>query len=303
MYPDDGRSSDELIKRADIAMYQAKKQGAKHPVGYCCEEEGAILNKLAMEHHLKRAMANGEITIHYQPLYSIADEQFRAVESLARWHSPELGQVPPVQFIQLAEETNLIEQLGRYIIHKVCSDIKGSQLLSALNHVSINISAKQIIQESFANEVIEIVQQYQIPMSLLCFEVTETAAISDFSRCLSALESLRGAGAHISLDDFGTGYSSLSLLKKLPINEIKIDRSFIKDVDKDESHLDFVSTITTMGKSLGFKVVLEGVETEAHVNKLKQVEAEWMQGYYFSTPLALKELEKAWLDNRLKVKG
>lgn len=163
-----------------------------------------------------------------------------------------------------------------------------------MSHISVNISARQLVQPYFADEVIQTILNYRLPLSLFCIEITETAAISDYDLCVKSLEKLRKAGITISLDDFGTGFSSLSLLKKLPLSEVKIDRSFIADIIKDQSNLDFVSTMILMGRSLGYRVVAEGVETAEHVSSLSELGVDLLQGYYFSKPQPISQLEQQY---------
>lgn len=290
MYPWDATTPDDLIKRADIAMYQAKRQGATQPACYRQQDEESLFDKVTMEHHLKLAIENREIVMHYQPLFSPTDNHFTAVEALARWHSPQLGHVAPHQFIRLAEEINLIGALGKHLIHQVCRDIKQSVNLNRYQHVSVNLSAKQLIQPDFAHELISIIHHHHLPVSRFCFEVTETAAITDFDACLQALTTLSQAGAKISLDDFGAGFSSLSLLQKLPIDEIKIDRSFVKDIVFNDNDLNFVSTIVVMARGLGLRVVVEGVETTAHLDKLTKLDVDFLQGYCFAMPSPIEQL-------------
>jgi EAL domain-containing protein (putative c-di-GMP-specific phosphodiesterase class I) len=160
-----------------------------------------------------------------------------------------------------------------------------------MSHISINISAKQLIQPHFAQEIIRTIRQYQLPLTLFCIEITESAAIVDYELCINSLKELHDVGISISLDDFGTGFSSLSLLKQLPLSEVKIDRSFISDITQGQTNLDFVNTMIMMGKSLGYRVVAEGVETADHNQRLNGLGIDLLQGYYFSKPRPLSELE------------
>lgn len=292
MYPLDAKSAEDLIKRADMAMYQAKRQGNASPVCFNHQVEVALVDEVTIEHHLKRAISNDEIELNYQPLYNPTSNKFEGVEALARWHSPQLGYIPPTRFIEIAERSQLINDLGHYLLHKICDDIKASASLKEMKHISVNISAKQLIQENFASDVLSIINHHKLDARKFCFEVTETAAISDFSRCLLALEELKAAGAYLSLDDFGTGFSSLSLLQRLPVDEIKIDRSFVADIVNDDTQLNFVSTILLMGHQLGLRVTIEGVETQQHLDKLKQLDADLLQGYFFAKPLTLERLNE-----------
>ncbi|MDF2152973.1 EAL domain-containing protein [Vibrio sp. CAU 1672] len=293
-YPCDAKSSAELIKKADIAMYQAKQLGGRKVVHYNVRMENGTQRLVKLESQLKQALKNQEIDVYYQPQLCDKTQQVIAVEALARWHSPSLGMVPPSQFIAIAEAAGIIHRLGEYILNRVCRDIQRSEWLRSVNHVSINISAKQLIQPYFADEVIQTILNYHLPLSMFCIEITETAAVADYELCVQTLQTLHEAGIAISLDDFGTGFSSLSLLKKLPLSEVKIDRSFIADIISDKSNLNFVATMIQMGQSLGYRVVAEGVETAEHATSLSGLGVDLLQGYYFSKPLPLKQLEQQY---------
>ncbi|MFN1650387.1 EAL domain-containing protein [Vibrio rotiferianus] len=290
-YPLDGTSPEELVKKADIAMYQAKQLGGRKVVHYHESMDASTQSLVKLEHHLNRAIEQGEIEVFYQPQLCCKTRRVLAVEALARWHSDTLGCVPPSQFIQVAENAGLISRLGEYILNRVCRDVQQSSWLQSMNHISVNISAKQLVQPYFADDIVQTILNYRLPLSLFCIEITETAAISDYDLCVKSLEKLRKAGIAISLDDFGTGFSSLSLLKKLPLSEIKIDRTFIADIIKDQSNLDFVLTMILMGRSLGYRVVAEGVETAEHVSSLSELDVDLLQGYYFSKPQPISQLE------------
>ncbi|MGR5118853.1 EAL domain-containing protein [Vibrio astriarenae] len=290
-YPDDGTTADELIKKADIAMYKAKQAGGCRAVVYSPEMNCSRDDMVAMEHHLKGALKRGEIDIHYQPQVCADNNMVVGVEALARWRSSMLGDVPPYQFIKVAEESGLITSFGEYILNQVCRDLSASQWLRGLSRISINVSAKELVNTHFASSAIQTILNHKLPLEIFCFEITETAAITDYELCSQVLAQLHSAGIALSLDDFGTGFSSLSLLKRLPLNEVKIDRSFIRDITDGQANLDFVATMILMGKSLGYRVVAEGVETEAHSMALKSTGIDVLQGYSYSKPKPLAELE------------
>ncbi len=291
-YPYDGSSPEELVKKADIAMYQAKQAGGRKVVLYNDTMEVETQTLMRFEHLLHRAIEQKEIDVFYQPLICHKTRGVIGVEALARWHSDELGTVPAGQFIEVAEGAGMIIQLGEHIFNRVCRDVQQSPWLRSMSHISVNISAKQLVRRCFADEVIQTILNHRLPFTLFCIEITETALISDYDLCVQSLNKLKAAGIAISLDDFGTGYSSLSLLKKLPLSEVKIDRSFITDIVKDQSNQDFVSTIIRMVKSLGYRVVAEGVETSEHVNCLDKLGVDLLQGYYFSKPRPITRLEQ-----------
>ncbi len=293
MYPNDGDNSDALIKKADMAMYQAKQLGGREVSHYNSAMKNTNLNSIKLEHHLNLAIDTNEIEVYYQPQWCPKAQQVIAVEALARWFSPELGSIAPMTFIEVAEKSGMIGKLGTLILNQVCSDIKQSTWLKTLRRVSVNVSAKQLIQPYFANDVIKMILDHQLELSQFCIEITETAAIVDYELCVKTLETLHEAGIEISLDDFGTGFSSLSLLQKLPLSEVKIDRSFITEITRQQSHFDFVSAMVSMGRSFGYQVVAEGVEEIEHVNKLKELEIDLLQGYFYSKPQSIEALEEA----------
>ncbi len=291
-YPFDGISPEELVKKADIAMYRAKQAGGRKVVFYHDTMELETRSLIKLEHHLNRAIEQKEIDVFYQPQICNKAQQVIGVEALARWHSDELGFVPPDKFIQVAEDAGMITQLGKHIFTRVCRDVQQSPWLRSMNQISVNISAKQLVRRCFADEIIQTIVNHRLPPSLFCIEITETALITDYDLCVQSLQKLKETGIEISLDDFGTGYSSLSLLKKLPLSEVKIDRSFIADIVKDQSSLDFVSAMILMIKSFGLRVVAEGVETLEHVNCLDEFGVDLLQGYYFSKPQPITWLEQ-----------
>jgi len=293
-YPEDGHEIDDLIKCADAAMYQAKRLGGRKVVQYSNQMQLDAQSTVKVEYYLNLAIARDELEVHYQPQLCSQSQQVMGVEALARWNSPQLGQVLPEQFISIAENSDMINKLGDSILHRVCRDIQSSAWLRSLKHIAINISAKQLIRRSFADELLQTILQYQLPLSLFCIEITETAAIQQYELCISSLNKLREAGVTISLDDFGTGFSSLSMLKMLPLNEIKIDRSFIFDLGDDPAQLNFVGHMIGMGRSLGYEIVVEGVETQEHVQHLSGFGLMGLQGYYFSRPRPLSDLEQQY---------
>lgn len=291
-YPEDAQDADVLIKNADVAMYSAKQMGDGKMALYNEQMDQSFKSHLKIEHLLSLAIDKEEIHVHYQPLFDGNKQKLRSVEVLARWSSPILGNVPPDEFITVAENSALIMRLGDYIVDRVCQDVLASSWLRSLQHISINISARQLVHTHFARHITRKIQNYQLPTSLFCLEVTETAAISNKELCYRTLLELKNAGFTISLDDFGTGFSSLSLLKRLPIKEVKIDRSFINDIAEQSSNLEFIRGLVSMVKSLGYRVVVEGVETQQQADALRQLGIDLMQGYYLARPNNLADIEE-----------
>ncbi|WP_272924572.1 MULTISPECIES: EAL domain-containing protein [unclassified Vibrio] len=292
-YPSQGLNADELIKNADIAMYRAKQMGGGKVMHYEKKMHQSFESHLQTEHLLSQAIEQGEIHVHYQPLYDNRSKQICSVEALARWSSPTLGVVPPNQFIAVAENSFLMMKLGDCIMDRVCQDVASSSWLRSLDHISVNISARQLVHSHFTRHLLEKIKAYRLSPALFCLEITETAAISDKERSYRTLRELQSAGFSLSLDDFGTGFSSLSLLKGLPIKEVKIDRSFINDISEKPSNLAFIQGLVSMVQSLGFRVVAEGVETLPQMEVLSQLDIDIIQGFYFSQPKSLAELEVA----------
>ncbi|WP_276113810.1 EAL domain-containing protein [Vibrio cholerae] len=290
-YPSQGINADELIKNADIAMYRAKQMGGGKVMHYEEKMHQPFESHLQTEHLLSQAIEQGEIKVHYQPLYDNRSKQICSVEALARWSSPTLGVVPPNQFIAVAENSFLMMKLGDCIIDRVCQDVVSSPWLRSLHHISVNISARQLVHSHFTRHLLDKINAYRLPPSLFCLEITETAAISDKEMSYRTLRELQSAGFSLSLDDFGTGFSSLSLLKGLPIKEVKIDRSFINDISEKPSNLAFIKGLVSMVQSLGFRVVAEGVETLLQMEVLSELDIDIIQGFYFSKPKSLAELE------------
>ncbi|WJG29097.1 EAL domain-containing protein [Vibrio furnissii] len=301
-YPQHGVDGDELIKNADVAMYRAKQLGGGEVVLFNSNMHEPFKTHLRIEHLLGLAIDQGEIQVHYQPVFSRQHDHIIAVEVLARWHSATLGQVNPSEFIVVAENSFLIMKLGDYIIDRVCQDVKTSPWLQNLQHISVNVSARQLGHSRFADNLAQKVNDYGLPASLFCLEMTETAAMADKEQCLRTLIALKNAGFTLSLDDFGTGFSSLSLLKRLPISEVKIDRSFIADIEAHPANLSFVKGLISMVQSLGHRVVAEGVETESQTQLLRALGVDLMQGFYLARPASLREFEQRFADTEAREK-
>lgn len=286
------QSVDELMKQADIAMYQAKKAGRNTLRFFDPKMQDAINLRAGMEAELHRALELGQFQLYYQIQI---DSQFKPLgaESLLRWIHPERGMISPLQFIPLAEETGLILPIGHWVLDTACAQIKAWQE-SALTRelvLAVNVSAKQFRQSGFVDEVREIVLRHGISPSLLKLELTESMLLDNVDEIAGKMKSLKSLGIQFSLDDFGTGYSSLQYLKKLPLDQLKIDQSFIRDISTDLNDKAIVRTIIAMAHSLNLHVIAEGVETEQERGLLLDKGCFHYQGYLFGRPVPIEQFE------------
>ncbi|MBU9712276.1 EAL domain-containing protein [Evansella tamaricis] len=293
IYPDNGQNLDDLALCADVAMYKAKENGKNQMVVYTSEINSLSMERFKMENQLRKALERKEFVLHYQPQYDLETNQIIGIEALIRWNSPDRGMVSPVEFIPLAEETGLIVPLGRWVLEESCRQMKTwiDQGISPMI-ISINISARQIQQKQFVGDVKMILEQTELPPEYLCLEITESTAIKDVEISMNMLKELGELGIKIAIDDFGIGYSSLAMLKQLPITTIKIDRSFIRDMDEDKDDAAIVKAIIAMAHSLELTVTAEGVETEAQRQILLNENCNYVQGYYYKKPLTSEDCYK-----------
>ena len=283
---------EELLKQADIAMYQAKKAGRNTLRFFDPEMQNIINTRVALEGELRKALQNRQFHLHYQIQ---VDETRRpiGVEALIRWAHPERGMVPPVQFIPLAEETGLILPIGQWALGVACAQLKSWEGDEQTRNLvlAVNISAKQFHLADFVTQVNTAVQRHAINPKLLKLELTESLLLEDIEDTITTMNALKGIGIQFSLDDFGTGYSSLQYLKRLPLNQIKIDQSFVRDIATDTNDSSIVSTIIAMAKSLDLDVIAEGVETEDQRQLLLSKGCTHYQGYLFSKPVPREQFE------------
>ena len=291
LYPEHGDNIEELIKSADIAMYNAKERGKNRYTFYESKMNQDFADRMILEKYLHSAMENNEFEIYYQPQVDTKDQKITGMEALIRWKSPELGTVPPLIFIPVAEVTHLIIPLGDWVLRQAC------EFLSDLHEqghremtVSVNISVIQILQSDFPEKVIKILEEFELEPKYLELEITETVLIESFDAVLNQLRLLNEAGIGIALDDFGKGYSSLNYLMQLPISTLKIDKSFVDYISVDSEYKEITNQIINMGKSLGMSIVAEGVEHQEQLEYLKKHKCDKIQGYLFSPPLPKNEL-------------
>src|SRR5580693_3154478 len=291
IFPADGSDSQSLLKAADVAMYRAKEMGRNNYQYYLPSMNVHTLERLELESDLRRALERGEFFLHYQPKVEIATGMITGVEALLRWRHPLRGLVPPMDFIPLAEETGLIVPIGEWVLATACARIncwqgRGLPKLS----VAVNLSARQFADPMLLAKLTRIIHASGLDPSLLELEITESVVMSDGECAVSVLEKLKSIGVKIAIDDFGTGYSSLGYLKRFPIDTLKIDRSFIRDIPADSGDKKITRAIIAMAHSLRLKVVAEGVETADQLKFLRTERCDAVQGYFLHRPLPKTEM-------------
>ena len=285
IYPHDGQDLETLLKNADTAMYRAKDIGRNTFQFYATEMNTATLDRLLMESNLRRALAQNEFVLQYQPLVNLRTGMVIGVEALIRWQHPELGTIMPDSFIHVAEETGLINPIGDWVLCEACRQAKAwcDEGLPSLV-MAVNVAPVQFRQPGFIEMVAGALASSGLEASLLELELTERTVMHDADINLGTLSALHRMGVELSLDDFGTGYSSLAYLKRFPVGKLKIDRSFVNDLETDPDDWAIASTIVSMGRSLRMTVLAEGVETGEQLAQLRKMGCDMAQGYYFSRP-------------------
>jgi diguanylate cyclase (GGDEF)-like protein/PAS domain S-box-containing protein len=292
-YPDDGQDAETLIKNADTAMYQAKDAGRNNFRFYTKEMNVRAMERQAIEAELCLALERKEFALHYQPKVSLDTGEITGVEALVRWVHPTRGLVPPAQFIPIAEDCGLILQIGKWVLREACTQVK--TWMDAGLHVvpvSINVSSLEFRSGDFIQGLRDILKETRLDPKYLELELTETVLMQRAESTTSVLRALKSIGVHLAVDDFGTGYSSLSYLKKFPIDTLKIDRSFVRDITADSDDATIVSAVITMAKSLKKCVIAEGVETDDQVRFLQLCGCNQAQGFYFSRAVAAEHFAK-----------
>jgi diguanylate cyclase (GGDEF)-like protein/PAS domain S-box-containing protein len=302
VFPTDTENIDVLHQHADTALHQAKMLGGNNFQFFTADMNVLMVHRLNLENSLRKALEREEFELYYQPQVNIVSGEVTGAEVLLRWRSPELGLVTPTQFIGLAEETGLIVPIGKWVLRTACAQAvawmkQGQKPLC----FTVNLSARQFREGSLGQTVADALQKSGLPPSLLELELTESVIMEKAEETIATLQQLHAMGILISIDDFGTGYSSLSYLKRLPIQILKIDQSFVRDLDTDGDDKAIVSAVVALAHSLQLKVIAEGVETAAQLAYLKQIGCDVMQGYYYSRPLKADDfhelLTRSLLDN------
>ncbi|MCY6483339.1 EAL domain-containing protein [Clostridium aestuarii] len=292
LFPENGEDAETLFKNADIAMYNVKEKGRNNYKFYNNAMDNSVMSSLEVAESLRTALKKREFIIHYQPKINIRTGQVTGLEALIRWQHPKLGLIYPNDFILIAEETGLIKEIDEHILELACLQIKKwiSDGLKPIN-IAVNISAKMFNNSEFIDKLESILTSTGIDTSYISIEITETAAMEDIERAYDILAKLKKKKIQIALDDFGKGYSSLSYLKTFPIDVLKIDKLFVDGIAKDKRDESLIKAAITMAKALEIKVISEGVETNEQLRFLNEIECDEYQGYLFSKPVVVEEIE------------
>jgi diguanylate cyclase (GGDEF)-like protein/PAS domain S-box-containing protein len=292
LYPDDASSVDELIKHADAAMSSAKHLGRNNFQFFTAGMNQEVQDRMMIEAGLRTAIQRDELSLVFQPKIDLATRRIFGAEALLRWKHPKLGMIPPSRFVPVAEEAGLVGQIGEWVLHAACRQIRQWQDAGYSLQVAVNVSARQFQEYDLAELVMDIMRDTGALAENLEIELTESAVMNDAESSIVTLERLAALGVQIAIDDFGTGYSSLSYLKRLPLDLLKIDQSFVRDISSDPNDAAIVRAIITLARSLGIKVIAEGVENEAQLAFLNAYGCQYAQGYLFGRPLTAVQMVK-----------
>ncbi len=298
-YPHDGEDSHALLRCADIAMYAAKEGQADYKF-YAADQNQHSVRRLSVLSDIRHALASDQIVVHYQPIVDLDDLTVTGAEGLVRWQHPVMGLIPPGAFVQTVEQTGLIGPLTRHVLESAIAECvawrKGGRELS----VAVNLSVRNLLDRDLPKEIERLLDAYGLPANALQLEITESMIMSDPDRAVATVTRLSALGVRMSVDDFGTGYSSLANLRRLPIDELKIDRSFVSPMLADESDLIIVRSTINLGHDLGLKIIAEGVEDADTLQRLALLGCDLAQGYHLSRPLASADFER-WLHDAAPV--
>jgi diguanylate cyclase (GGDEF)-like protein/PAS domain S-box-containing protein len=293
IYPKDGVDVPTLLKNADLAMFRAKEQGGDCFQFFTDELNERITVRMSMERCLRQAIQNNELSLHYQPQVDLRTGRMIGLEALLRWRNPDLGAIPPGQFIPLAEDTGLIIPIGKWVLKTACMDNKRWQKAGyPLLPVAINLSPRQFRDPGLVHSIRQVLTDTGLDPRYLELEITESLVMRDVENALAMVRELKELGVQLSIDDFGTGYSSLSHLKRFPFDKLKLDISFVREVTYDPGCAAIAKTIIALGHNLNLRVIAEGIETEGQLSYLRHQGCDEMQGFYFSKPLPAKDLEQ-----------
>ena len=299
LYPNDDENADNLLRNADAAMYRAKESGRNNYQFYVADMNVKARERLMLESQLRRALDRNEFMLYYQPRVDLFSGRVIGAEALLRWRHPDMGLVPPAQFIPILEETGMIIPVGEWVLRQASSQNRAWQDLGLPPiRMAVNLSVRQFIQKDLADSVLAIIERTGLLPEYLELEITEDLLLENNQTNIVTLTTLRNRGVHISIDDFGTGYSSLSYLKRLPIDTLKIDQSFLRDIENDPDNKAITSAIIAMAASLHLNVLAEGVETEEQLSFLRAQGCNEIQGFSFSQPLTAEEFERMLVDGR-----
>jgi len=290
--PQDADEEEMLLKHADLAMYEAKARGKNTYHFFSQELNDAANDRLHIENQLREAIREQQFLLYYQPKIDIRTNEVKGYETLLRWLRPDNTMVPPLKFIPVAESTGLIVQIGEWILWEACRFLARQHARGQLITVSVNLSARQFTDQDLPGLVERVLKRTGAQAEYLILEITESMLMGDTDAAITQLNELKRLGLALSIDDFGTGYSSLSYLKRFPVDELKIDRSFVKDIPDDKNDMDITAAIIAMAQKMDLRVVAEGVETAEQVEFLHNNACYLVQGYYYSMPLAEQELSR-----------
>ena len=288
-----GMRAEDLVRNADCAMYAAKKQGKNQAHLFDASVLGQSEHYLRLETELRKALAVGELVVYYQPIYSTSRQHLQGFEALSRWLHPERGLVSPAEFIPIAEETGLVLVLGRQVMREACRQLKlWNDFYGQRRTISVNVSARQFADPDLLKDIMIILEETGLAPTLLKIEITETVLLSCTDQVAKTLSAIRMLGIEVSLDDFLTGYSSLLYLLQYPCDIVKIDRSFVHDMDKDHRRAELVRTAIQLAGNLDMAVIAEGVETDEELRKLQEMGCDLLQGFLFSKPVPADEVQQ-----------
>ncbi len=293
LYPQDAKDPETLMKSAELAMYRAKESGRNAYRLYTADLQTRVTERLTLEGMLRRALERGELTLHYQPQVDLRTNRIFGCEALLRWNQPNLGMVGPAKFIPLAEETGLIVPIGAWVVRTACLQTRAWQNAGLpVITVAVNISARQFREANLLQLVAKILAETGLDPTQLELEVTESVIMHDAQHVIATLQAFRNMGVKLSVDDFGTGYSSLSYLKRFPVDRLKIDQSFVRDITADADDAAIAQAVITLGHTMNLRVIAEGVETPEQLAFLRTNQCDEMQGYLFGKPMPAHEFGK-----------
>lgn len=291
VYPDNAIDIESLLKTSDTAMYKAKKEGRNNCIYYDQKLGESVFINTLLKDELRHAINKKQLELYYQPQVDCNTYQLSGMEALLRWNHPKYGMIPPIEFIPIAEESGFISSLGVWVLKTACNQINVWRKLGyKVPRVSINLSARQLKDEHLASNLIKIIEDANVGFESLAFEITESCLLDDPEKTMITLSRFRELGLKIAMDDFGTGYSSMSYLTKLPLDQLKIDREFIKSIPNEKDNCAITSAILTLGHNLGLNVIAEGVETSEQIKFLLNEDCDEIQGYLFGKPQTINEI-------------
>jgi predicted signal transduction protein with EAL and GGDEF domain len=281
-------SADDLLRDADTAMYEAKLAGKGRFVVFDIAMRERVVNRLNLEHDLRQALGSGQLFLMYQPIVSLQTGELESLEALVRWQHPQRGLIAPGEFIPIAEDTGLILPIGAWVLREACRQFarwRANLGAAAPHSISVNLSRNQLLLPDLPKTIGGILEEYGVPPECLHLEITESAVMKDAAAAVKMLHAVKALGVKLDMDDFGTGYSSLACLHQFPLDVLKIDRSFVMNIDRGRDFAALAHAVTQLARNLNISVVAEGIETAAQALMLQSLECEFGQGYHFSKPL------------------